>query len=64
MTPFQASIVELWRPWVERLTTLAVETAGVSVINSGIVEEGDKVFQYGLCCESSWVFQEAGKNCR
>jgi hypothetical protein len=55
MTPFQTSIVELWRPSVERLTKLAVDTAGVSVINSGIVEEGDKIFQYGLCCESSLV---------
>lgn len=55
MTPFQTSLVELWQPSIERLRSLAVATAGVSVINSGIVEEGDKVFQYGLCCESSLV---------
>ncbi len=55
MTPFQTSIVELWQPSIERLTAIAIATAGVSVINSGIVEEGDKVFQYGLCCESSLV---------
>lgn len=25
------------------------------MINSGIVEEGDKIFMYGLCCESSLI---------
>jgi hypothetical protein len=55
MTPFQTSIVELWQPSIDRLTALAVATNKISVINSGIIEEGNKVFQYGLCCESSLV---------